>query len=365
MYTERAGLSLELPGTWFHQRGKGKAFTITYGNQAGIAQFLNSLAEGFVQTRLEIYLLFLFVLSLLLIFSLYLVTQNRMAHRELARRSRETLEHLLKKLDLSDEETALLGRLSSYLDRGESEHSLLVSRHVFDKCAQKMRRYEDIAETQMNALRLKIGFQITQPEDVPASSAELPEGSPVLLVIKRGNQVRGTVIAQAPGAMTIKIDTLAPLLERNARLMVYFHNAAGIFSFPTRVTDLLEGSVSLEHSSNITRYQRRRYYRRKEHLPVFIKPASASAAPRASLLLDLGGGGASIQTPRDMLRKGDLLEVSFSPSMGKFTVAARVLRVSKRGRAVGVKFESLSEKERNRIMSFLFSQSERRRTRVR
>jgi c-di-GMP-binding flagellar brake protein YcgR len=134
---------------------------------------------------------------------------------------------------------------------------------------------------------------------------------------------------------------------------------AGIFSFSTRVTDFMDDVVHLEHSLDIRRHQRRKYYRREEYLPVFVKPSSAAAIARAAFLTDLGGGGASLQNPGRLLKQGDLLEVSFSPSMGKLTLAARVRRVSDNGRMINVEFVSLSETERNRIMSFILNQSPR------
>jgi hypothetical protein len=55
--------------------------------------------------------------------------------------------------------------------------------------------------------------------------------------------------------------------------------------------------------------------------------------------------------------------MSFSPEIGKFTLAGRVLRVSKSGKVINVKFEPLLDAERNRIMGFLFKQSNRQKLR--
>jgi len=148
----------------------------------------------------------------------------------------------------------------------------------------------------------------------------------------------------------------------NAALTMYFHNAAGIFSFHTRVTDQTDDAVKLAHSTQITRHQRRRFYRSKVRLPVFVASSSIAAVPQESLLLDLGGGGASLQNPGGQLKKGNLITLSFIPEIGKFTLPGRVLRVSKNGRIINVKFESLQDAERNRVMGFLFKQSEGRRS---
>ena len=334
---------------------------MVYGSHTRIGQFLTAVAQGFVQTRHEIVLFFLIVTAFLFIISLYLVAQKHRAQRERARSSREMLKQLRGKLNLNDQEAALLGRLALYLEPGEAGHASLVNHHVFDACARKMRQSEQVPETHLSALRLKIGFRITQPEDVPAASSELPEGSPLLLVTGAGTRLRAMILSQGPSAMHVKLDSEAASLSKDTRLTIYFHNSAGIFSFPSKVTEPMEDALHLEHSSHITHHQRRKYYRREEFLPAFIKPASVAAVPQESFLLELVGGGASLQNPRGLFKPGDLLEVSFSLKTGMFMLVALVLRVSKTSRVINVKFESLPETERTRIMGFLFTQFERRR----
>ncbi len=330
-----------------------------YNGQTRAGQFFISLASGFQETRLEILLFFLLIFAFLLFFASYAVVQKRRAHRELRRLSHEILENLLSRLDLNAHEAAILGELAKYLGQGESMRALLVSAHVFDACARNMRLSETVSESQLSALRLKMGFRVMQPEDVPESSTELPEGSPLLLAVGTRTRLRGKLIAQEPGSMLVKLHPGIAPPATGQRFTLYFHNSAGIFSFPTRIIDRREDTVHLEHSSHITRLQRRKYYRRKEFLPIFIRLASTPVLPQESFLLDLGGGGASLQNPRGLFKKGDLLELSFVPEIGKFKLAARVIRVSKNGEVVNVKFESLSDAERNRIMGFLFKQSDR------
>ena len=323
-------------------------------------QFFISLARGFHETRLEILLFFIIIIALLILFTTYTVVQKRRARQELARYSREVLDHLLGRLDLDAQETELLGGIARHLSQGESVHSLLVNVHVFDACVRKMRQSESVDEAQLGALRLKIGFRVLLPEEAPTSSEELPEGSPILLVAGTGTRLRGTLAAQGPGTFLVRLGAGLSSPAMNAVLIAYFHNAAGIFSFHTRVTDQMEGAVRLAHSTQITRHQRRRFYRRKVRLPVFVSSASVAAPPQESLLLDLGGGGASLQNPGGQLKKGNPITLSFSPEIGTFTLAGSVLRASKNGRVITVKFESLQDAERNRIMGFLFKQSERR-----
>jgi PilZ domain len=331
---------------------------VVYGNQVKIGQFLTSLAQGFVQTRIEILLLISFLIALLVVFSVYLAVQKHGADRQAALHSQEMLHHLVAKLTLDGNERELLGVLATHLDKGVPEYVLLVSRHVFDACAQKSLQAADATDVQINALRLKIGFRLTKPGEVPSSSAELPEGSIVLLQWLPQKRARARVVAQGPGAMTVQLEAGTISLAPGTSVRLSFYNSAGIFSMATRVTEHAGNTVSLEQSSSMVRLQRRKYYRRREELPVLVKSISSTAAE--SILLDLGGGGASLQNPRRMMSEGDRIELSFSPRIGNLTIPARVIRMSKDRKVIHVEFESPSEKQRDRIMGFLFRPNQQR-----
>ena len=333
---------------------------MTYGSQR-LGPLLDSVSRGFQQTPLEILLFFFIVFVLLTIFVIVFFVWKRMANREIGRRSREILGHLLGRLDLSDGETALLGRLALYLDPGESEHALLVSHRVFSACARKLRQSEEVSESLLTGLRVKIGLATdTQHAEVPGSSSELPEGSPVLLIAAAGVRFGGTIVAQGPLATSVKLSPADSLPGKGVRVSLYFHNAAGIYSFLTRIISLTKDVVQVEQSSAIKFHQpRRKFFRRKESLPVFLRVAAAPEVPHETTLIDLSAGGASLRNPRVLLKGGDILELSFSPETGKHVLVARVLRVSKLGKVAHLKFEPLPETERKRIMTFVREQSRR------
>ena len=265
-----------------------------YG-QARLGQILDSISLGFRQTPLEILLFFIIVLVLLAVFVLAFFGQKRRTNREIGRHSREVLEHLLLKLDLSDEETVLLGRLAAYLDPGVSEQALLVNWQVFSGCARKLQQSEDVSESRLDALRAKIGLTSNQAAEVPGSSAGLPEGSPVVLIAAAGARFRGTVIEQGPLAIAVRLSGGVSFPGKGVRASLYFHNSAGIYSFPTTIVDLVKDVVRVEQSSTVTFHQpRRKCLRRKEFLPIFVRLAASREAPHETILLDLSGAGASL-----------------------------------------------------------------------
>ena len=338
---------------------------MTYDSQARLGQILDSVSRGFQQTPLEILVFFCIVAAIVTIFIVFFFARRRIVRQEIGKRSRDARDHVLGRLDLTDAETALLGRLARHLDSSDSEHSLFVSLTVFSACARKLRQSEVVPESLLTSLRAKIGLTAAAISGAPESSSELAEGSPVLLIAAAGERFRGTIIAQGPLAMSVKLSTADAFPGKGTSLILFFHNAAGIYSFPTRIVYLTKDVVQVEQSSAITFQQpRRKYFRRKQSLPVFVRLADSLEIPHESVLIDVSAGGASLQNPQGLLRKGEILEMSFSPESAEHVIAGRVVRVSKLGKVAHLKFEPLSETERTRMMTFILGQSRRQRNRV-
>jgi hypothetical protein len=268
---------------------------MTNNSQTTFGQLFQSISRGFQQTPLEILLFFFIVFALLTIFIVIFFAQKRKANLAMVRPS-----------------------------------------------------------------RVKIGLADTRPTGVPESSAELAEGSAVLLVAATGARFRGTIVAQGPFVTSVKLSAGGSFPGKGVRISLYFHNSAGIYSFSSRIVDVMKDVVHLEQNSNATFHQpRRKYFRRKEYLPVYIRAADSLEAPKESILLDVGGGGASLQNPQELLKKGEMLELSFSPETEKQVLVARVVRVSKLGKVLHVKFEPLTVTERKRVMTYIFALSRR------
>jgi hypothetical protein len=186
----------------------------------------------------------------------------------------------------------------------------------------------------------------------------------VILAAGTGTRSRGRIVAQGPAVFLVKLDPGTSPPARNSRVALFFRNAAGIFAFRTRITDLAGEAVHLEHSTQVSHFQRRKYYRRMVRLPVLVTRVPAAMSPRQTILLDLGGGGASLQNPQGLFGEGDALRMWFFPGSERLAVAGTVVRVSKNGTYIHVRFESLSEAGRNRILGFLFRQPQRREIRA-
>ena len=82
---------------------------------------------------------------------------------------------------------------------------------------------------------------------------------------------------------------------------------------------------------------------------MFIYPHDGTAKPLKTVLIELSGGGASLQNPSRALTLDQQVELSFAPQGEKFRVSGRIVRLSKGGQVIHVEFQALEEAERERI----------------
>ena len=134
---------------------------------------------------------------------------------------------------------------------------------------------------------------------------------------------------------------------------VIFQNRAGLFSFDTVVRSAAGGVLRLDQVERLRRTQRRKYYRRRVRLGVQVLLREGQP-PLASQLLDLGGDGASLVNPQKKLSAGDLPELSFRVGGESFRLTAEVLRLSRGGQVLHVRFHGLRDADRDRLLGILF-----------
>jgi len=321
-------------------------------DQDRLSGFFDMVSRGFQRSPLEV----VAMLAALAVFvSLLIVAyqlQRRKAHRRRLTLARTRYAELAQRKELGPAERELVDRLSAFLHDPEKKYLLLVSQTTFNYCAARLHGSDPSVDAGLAQLRLKLGFRIHGPEQIPASSAELPEGQPVEIAVGRaGRRLQGRVTGQRPSALVVRLEADSPTLGRGQLVSVYFQNRSGLFSFASRVEQLDARSLALAHSEDIRRIQRRRYYRRKVALPVEVRRAGSDGEPRSSLILDLSGDGAGLRNPGQSFAAGDDLQLEFQAGAEQFVLVAEVLRLSRGGRVMHARFAPMRESARDRLIA--------------
>jgi len=319
-----------------------------------VGDLLYRISRGFIQSP-EQRLLFIVILStfILLIVLVYFLQERRSRARHM-RRAAEVYDHLVRQFGLSRSEHALVERLAGCCKPADKKYLVLLNAHTFDACATKLRDRGDVPETTLAALRLKLEFSARRPEDVPASSSELPRGMRLILTQKGRPAMKARVSRQDPEALVAAMDEGSVLPERGIPLSIYFQNKSGLFAFLTHVRKVGGRDVYLDHSETIKRSQRRKYYRRPVQLSAAVTLENNMGQPIATTILDLSGGGARITNSGIPVNPGNRLVLTLRAGSEQVTIAARVVRKSHGDEHLHLQFEGLSEAVRDRLIGLVF-----------
>jgi hypothetical protein len=274
-------------------------------------------------------------------------------------RGMEIYRYLIRRLGLSRSERQMTDRISSFYRPQEKRYMVLIDEADFDDCVARAEEHGVLEEITLSALRPKLDFGAGKPNEMLGSSAELSPGTPVIVVQKGRSSIRGKVGSRDEQALVVTLDPGVEPPTLGIPISLYFHSTEGVFVFLTYARQLVKNNIYVDHSDVIRPTQRRRYYRKAIKLPVYVMLRDKLEEPIRSAFIDVSGGGASLENPGMDVAPGDDLALSFSSGGERFTVPARVVRLSGDGRVMHVQFQRLSETARDRLIGSLFKEQGR------
>jgi hypothetical protein len=274
-------------------------------------------------------------------------------------RGAEIYRYLVRRLGLSRSEGKMADRISSFHHPQELRYMVLVDEPRFEACTSRAEERGSLEEITLSALRLKLDFGAGKPQEIPDSSAELPEGTPLVIVQKGRPSIRGRAAGSEGGCLAVELDSGVEPPTLGVPVSVYFHSSTGVFVFATYARQLVKNRIHLDHSDVIRPSQRRKHYRKAIKLPVYVMLREKLEEPIRSAILDLSGGGASLQNPGMAVQPGDEMVLSFRPAGQRFDLPAQLVRLSEADKVMHVKFLRLSESARDRLIGSLFQAQDR------
>lgn len=319
------------------------------------------LSEGFRTSPVEVILAAVVVLAFILVPTIYAVRRSREQRRRRVQRAAERYESLVEEHGLSPSAQGAVEVLSDYLDDPGRKYLVLQNQAVFNQTAALARDDQALSEGQISALRVRLGFAGSSIGAHPQSSAEIPEGSGVLVLEDREHPVHGRVLKPTTSAFRVKLDENEREFVVGNPVEVVYQNSAGVFQFDSGVLNRAGHELELEHSEHVETAQRREHYRRHLRFPVYVRAAEEEHRPVRSEFLDIGGGGASMVNPGERYEQGQTLELTFHPeSESTLHIPAKVVRTSKQGKVLHLSFENIRESSRDKIYRMLFKQGAER-----
>ncbi len=322
-----------------------------------LSAFFETVSRGFDRSPLEIVLVILSFLAFIVLLIVIYRLQRRKVRRQQRSIADRRYRQIVEKHALAPSEKDLVRRMARFLKEPWKKYLILINQPTFNYCAAKLRAKDETAAASIAELRNRLGFRLQGPEQVPASSAELPEGQGLLMIAvgqPEGRKTQGRVHKQEPDALLIQLIDTGTSFHRGETVRIYFQNRAGLFSFESRILSIENQRIRLQHGEEVKRFQRRKYYRRRVSQPVGIRYPGTEEQPTRSTFYDLGGNGASLKNPAKRYSKGEAVELTFLAAGERFTLIAEVLRTSRNRDILHVCFAPMRETTRDRIIGSLF-----------
>ena len=322
-----------------------------------LAYLFDEIARGFKKSPLEIALFFVLVLVIAAIPVFITRRQTERRRRRNALLSRRLFKETVTTRGFSTEELDLLSRLSSVLNDPSRIHLLVRDRAVFNRCVRKLGP-ADTDLSVLSAIRTKLGFRARSGECRPRSTGGLPTGLPLSFgqsddQTGRTREWTGLIREILPESFLVETAG-HPVPPKRGDVLVTFDNAAGSYTFRTRVRNHGRGVVYLDHTDGIQRVQRRAFFRKNLHIPVIVRRTldGGTAERTRATLIDLGGGGASLKMHD--LHMGEKLGLTIPLSHGAIDLQAEVIRLSKNHSVTHVVFRGVEGRDRDTILGYLF-----------
>ena len=316
---------------------------------------LSDFYAGFFASRIEIIVLVALLIAFVAMLVVFYLRRERRERRRLRQQGEEAYREQIQSLPLSRQDEDALEKLARNLDRPERKYLLLRNQAMFNACAHRAGETGDVANAELSALRVKLGFTGEKTGETPESTAELPPGAAVLIIEEGTEPVPGQVLDPIPSAFRLRVKNEKPPFTSGDLVEVIYQNRSGIYRFETGILEISGRELSLSHSEEISRVQRRKYYRREVGFPVYIRSARRTDRPIRSQFIDIGGGGASLYNPQGSFKPGDEIELTFHPdSSDTLHVIGDVIRRSHGGEVIHVSFSHLRESARDKIFGILF-----------
>ncbi len=323
---------------------------------------LTDFYTGFTSSPTEILILLGLLIAFVAVLAILAIRRERRERRRLIRRGEEAYRQEIATLPLTQRDEEALQSLARHLDRPERTYLILRNQAVFNACAHRALSNDEVGEGDLSAIRVKLGFTGEKTGETPESSVEIPSGVGVLLIESGKDPVAGQVLQPIPSAFKVRLDVSDRPFTSGDLVEVIYQNRSGVYRFESAVLGYSGNELSLSHSEEMSRVQRRRYYRREIAFPVYVRSAQGRDRPVRSQFVDIGGGGASLYNPENRFGAGDEVELTFHPdSTETLHVVGRVIRRSKRGTVIHVGFQQLRESARDKIFRGLFRKQPDRR----
>ncbi|MFP4384186.1 MAG: PilZ domain-containing protein [Spirochaetia bacterium] len=302
-----------------------------------------------------------FIVWILIIAGLLILITIPFVVRKIASKRKEKEEHnkkisrIKERRKIGPDLEKALSALAGQSDRDDAVLQVLTDSVFFKGCARKLfskSGEENVSMEEVNRLRFALGFVPEIEGRQLYNTAEIDPDREMKVSPLGFTPFPAVLKTNTPQGFTVKRQNGDFLPGKNNTVTVEFARDEGIYRFETKVLSVEDGVLLLEHREIKGYSQNRKYFRKELDIQVNIRLAGSSEPYAASRLIDLSGGGCSIENPGNRYRIRDDIEIKLQAEE-PIVVTGEVVRISGEGKYLHLSFHIIKDRVRDRIIGFL------------
>lgn len=322
-------------------------------NEEKITWVLKEISKGFKLSPFEISIYFFIIISIGFVFT-WFYRRERLKTRETNKKlAAKKFEKYIKEYKLTGADIDLLKLMAKNLKESFNLPLLIENRYIFNRCAKIVLKKDPSLSTRISSLRVKLGHIRTKADQLIHSTAEIPQYSEVELIITEDStkkMVRGIIAEIKPDYLLVKLDQDHHKIDEKY-VTVQFQNMAGIFIFKTRILKVKEAELYLQHTEEVKRVQRRRFFRKRVRIPAVIS-IEGSDEIYFTTIVDLSGGGAKVELDKE-IKEGSIINLVFTLP-GNYKISAKSRVISCGHGKIHLSFTEIKDSDREQIVKYIF-----------
>lgn len=317
-------------------------------------------SSGFETSTTEMYLFLGIVGALILILILAQLKKPKQKKRVITKppvlKRRPPEPHFREELVLSPRESRALERLSWCLKNPKNKEQLLDNRNLFIRAARRAIREGMVTEGDLFRLTERMGINLEALRANRRSSGSVPVGAQASVADRQMNMATGEVLLSDDRALRVRLQRGHSRFSRGSQVEIVCNGEEGMYRFFSVVKAQQGKVLALEHSNHVEHVQRRKYRRRKVQVPVELSLRAINDRALTSKTVDLSVGGAAVRNPKKRYVTGSEVELALStPGGTPMVLPAMVVRTSRRGKLLHLRFSKLDDRQQHRLFRMLFA----------
>jgi hypothetical protein len=311
------------------------------GMNTSQVDFLKSVSDGFIKSPMQIIISVIMIILFVLFLIILGVVTTCNARKLLMAQLLTKYKKILMLFKITDDEKRMIEKLSVFLTNPDSKYLLFTDPNIFYHTLDKLRAKENVEGLLLHDLEKKLGFMDVLPDKVLNSTHDINNGNIVIIIFKFNKKITGHVI-KSEESLKVKVINETNFLIKGKNALIVAYNYTGMYVFNVRLKEYKDGILGFTHSTKFKIYQRRNFYRKNKKRPIFILRKETDNKPETAMILNLSGGGASIDNSFFKFKVGDKFKISFPKvKNNEIIIDAEVVRTSKNNSVIHVKFNDL------------------------